>query len=318
MSYWTRNEWIEDAKDRVLRNTKRADDYARELIFLYDEAAFNIEKEIEALFARFAKDNGLTEEAARQLLEGKEYSVWRKSIEEYIAEASGAAKDSKALLELNTLAMKSRITRKEQLLANVYPARGQRSYEDQLYLQRRNHGRSGEGRLYSCGGSPGHQLDHLPPHGPHRRIPHGQGADLRPGDLSEEAGLGDGLPQVPRPVGAGQQAGGHVGKHQAGQGWRWRLRGGLIMITLKRLNEVRQVASEERAAKLEKKGFTRIGGAAEEESRPVTKADLEKLGDALLDRLKAESKGGTKKGGKPKEEPDGSGTGEPDSGDGEK
>ena len=90
------------------------------------------------------------------------------------------------------------------------------------------------------------------------------------------------------------------------------------MITLKRLNEVRQVASEERAAKLEKKGFTRIGGAAEEESRPVTKADLEKLGDALLDRLKAESKGGTKKGGKPKEEPDGSGTGEPVSGDGEK
>lgn len=88
----TRNEWIEDAKERVLQNTKRTDDYARELIFLYDEAAFNIEKEIEALFARFAKDNGLTEEAARQLLEGKEFSVWRKSIEEYIAEASDAAK----------------------------------------------------------------------------------------------------------------------------------------------------------------------------------------------------------------------------------
>ena len=88
------------------------------------------------------------------------------------------------------------------------------------------------------------------------------------------------------------------------------------MITLKRLNEVRQVASEERAAKLEKKGFTRIGGSAE--GRPVTEADLEKLGDALLDRLKAESKGGTKKGGKAKEEPDGSGTGEPDSGNGEK
>lgn len=52
--------------------------------------------------------------------------------------------------------------------------------------------------------------------------------------------------------------------------------------------------------------------------RPVTEADLEKLGDALLDRLKAESKGGTKKGGKAKEEPDGSGTGEPDSGNGEK
>ena len=120
MSRWTRNEWIEDAKERVLRNARRADDCARELIFLYDEAAFHIENEIEALFARFAKDNGLTEEAARQLLEGKEYRVWCKSIEEYIAEASSAAKNSKALLELNTLAMKSRITRKEQLLANVY------------------------------------------------------------------------------------------------------------------------------------------------------------------------------------------------------
>ena len=55
MSYWTRNEWIEDAKERVLQNTKRTDDYARELIFLYDEAAFNIEKEIEALFAKLRK-----------------------------------------------------------------------------------------------------------------------------------------------------------------------------------------------------------------------------------------------------------------------
>lgn len=120
MSTWSRSQWIEDAKKRVLQNTRRTDDYTRELIFLYDEAAVNIEKEIEALFARFARDNGLTEEAARQLLEGREYSVWRKSIEEYIAGASGAASSSKALLELNTLAMKSRITRKEQLLANVY------------------------------------------------------------------------------------------------------------------------------------------------------------------------------------------------------
>ena len=120
MSTWSRSQWIEDAKKRVLQNTRRTDDYTRELIFLYDEAAVNIEKEIEALFARFARDNGLTEEAARQLLEGREYSVWRKSIEEYIAGASGVASSSKALLELNTLAMKSRITRKEQLLANVY------------------------------------------------------------------------------------------------------------------------------------------------------------------------------------------------------
>lgn len=120
MSYWQRNEWIEDAKMRVLENTRRTDDAARELIFLYDEAAFSVEKEINAMFARYAKDKALTEAEASRLLSGKEYSTWRKSIREYMAEASGAAQDSKAMLELNTLAMKSRITRKEQLLANIY------------------------------------------------------------------------------------------------------------------------------------------------------------------------------------------------------
>ena len=60
------------------------------------------------------------------------------------------------------------------------------------------------------------------------------------------------------------------------------------MIQMKRLNEVREVASEERAAKLEQKGFTRIGGSADPGSRPVTEADLEKLGKQLLDRLKGE------------------------------
>ena len=89
------------------------------------------------------------------------------------------------------------------------------------------------------------------------------------------------------------------------------------MIVLKRLNEVREVASDERAAKLERQGFARVGGSAEAESRSVTQADLEKLSEALLDRLKAESRN-SKKGGKGKEEPDGTGAGEPDRSDGEK
>lgn len=120
MSYQDRSQWIEDAKTRMLENTRRADNVARELIFLYDEAAFSVEKEINALFARFAKDNGITETEASRLLSGKEYSTWRKSIQEYVADASTSARDSRAMMELNTLAMKSRITRKEQLLANIY------------------------------------------------------------------------------------------------------------------------------------------------------------------------------------------------------
>lgn len=49
----------------------------------------------------------------------------------------------------------------------------------------------------------------------------------------------------------------------------------------------------------------------------MTEADLEKLGESLFDRMKAEIKN-SKRGGKPKEESDGTGTGEPDRGDGEK
>ena len=124
MSYQTRSQWIEDAKTRLLKNERRADEAARELLFLYDEAAYSIEKEINTLFARYAKDNRLTAAEASRLLSGREYSHWRKSIEKYIEDTKGKdkAKASKALLELNTLAMKSRISRKEQLLASVYMA----------------------------------------------------------------------------------------------------------------------------------------------------------------------------------------------------
>jgi len=120
MSSRARSYWIEEAKERLLANERRADDYVKELIFLYDEAAYSVEKEINALFARFATDNQLTEAQAAQLLSGKEYTTWRKSVEEYMKAASGPAADSKAMLELNTLAMKSRISQKERLLANIY------------------------------------------------------------------------------------------------------------------------------------------------------------------------------------------------------
>lgn len=58
------------------------------------------------------------------------------------------------------------------------------------------------------------------------------------------------------------------------------------MITLKRLNVVRKVATEEQAAKLERLGFTRAGGAAEAPAGAgVTEADLAKMGEAMFERL---------------------------------
>jgi len=123
MSLKERNYWIEQAKARLLANERRADDVTKELMMLYDEAANLLEQDIYNLFARYAKDNALTTAEAARLLSGAEYSRWRKSMEEYLAAVKAAGntpEGAKLLLELNTLAMKSRISRKEQLLANVY------------------------------------------------------------------------------------------------------------------------------------------------------------------------------------------------------
>lgn len=116
-----RSYWVEEAKSRELRNARRADNITFELLSLYDDAATRIAKEIHAIFGKYARDNSLTDAEASRLITGEEYNVWRKSIEDYMAAAAqGGAEGSKTLLELNTLAAKSRISRKEQMLSSIY------------------------------------------------------------------------------------------------------------------------------------------------------------------------------------------------------
>ena len=117
MSQRERNEWIERAKERVLRNAKETDTYARDIMDLYDETANQLENEINAMFQKYAQDNKLDNAEAEKLLSSEEYSRWRKSMDKYVAEAQT---DSRTLLELNTLSAKSRISRKEQLLSQIY------------------------------------------------------------------------------------------------------------------------------------------------------------------------------------------------------
>lgn len=111
------NEWIERAKQRVLENAEITDHSVKEIMFLFDEAAWQLETEINAMFQKYATENGLTNAEASKMLTGSEYNRWRKGIDEYLKDVE---EDSKTLLELNTLAAKSRISRKEQMLATVY------------------------------------------------------------------------------------------------------------------------------------------------------------------------------------------------------
>ena len=112
-----RNAWVERAKQRVLDNAGEADRAVKEIMFLFDEAAWQLETEINAMFQKYATENGLTSEEASRMLSSSEYSRWRKSMEEYLKEAEG---NSKVLVELNALSAKSRISRKEQLLSGIY------------------------------------------------------------------------------------------------------------------------------------------------------------------------------------------------------
>lgn len=131
MSQLERNKWIEKAKQRVLANAKMTDSYVRDIMDLYDETVNQLEMELGAMFQKYAGKNGLTEAEASRLLTGDEYSRWRKSIDAYLEEAKG---DSRTLLELNTLSAKSRISRKEQLLADMYQSMITLSEETEVKL----------------------------------------------------------------------------------------------------------------------------------------------------------------------------------------
>lgn len=115
-----RNRLIELAKDTILSNEKEVDESVRDLLFLYDEASYSIENKIDALAGRFSEQNGLTQAAARELLEGREFTTWKMSMQEYLEQIPKSARGSRLSLELNTLAMKSRISREEQLLGEIY------------------------------------------------------------------------------------------------------------------------------------------------------------------------------------------------------
>ena len=95
-------------------NRKSRQEIERELKAYYEQSLAHIEKDIQTLYQRFATDTGLDMAAAQRLLMGSEYRVWRMDLQEYVAKIN-ATGDKELLRELNTLAMRSRITRLDAL-----------------------------------------------------------------------------------------------------------------------------------------------------------------------------------------------------------
>ena len=86
----------------------------KELVKAYKKAMDDIGKEISNLFYKYAKDNNLSYSDAKKYLNSKEFKEFKHDLKSYIKLIEEIG-DEELLLELNTLAMKSRISRLEEM-----------------------------------------------------------------------------------------------------------------------------------------------------------------------------------------------------------
>ena len=107
--YWEKREAYKLKKG--LKDIKKIE---KELVDEYKKAMNEIGKEISNLFYKYAKDNNLSYSDAQKLLNGKEFKEFKYDLKTYMKLIEEAG-DEQLLLELNTLAMKSRISRLEEL-----------------------------------------------------------------------------------------------------------------------------------------------------------------------------------------------------------
>ena len=107
--YWAKREAYKLKKG--LKDLKKIE---KELVDEYKKAMNEIGKEISNLFYKYAKDNNLSFSDAKKYLNSKEFKEFKRDLKSYmkLIEETG---DEELLLELNTLAMKSRISRLEEM-----------------------------------------------------------------------------------------------------------------------------------------------------------------------------------------------------------
>ena len=107
--YWSKREAYKLKKG--LKDLKKIE---KELVNEYKKAMNEIGKEISNLFYKYAKDNNLSYSDAKKYLNSSEFREFKRDLKSYmkLIEETG---DEELLLELNTLSMKSRISRLEEM-----------------------------------------------------------------------------------------------------------------------------------------------------------------------------------------------------------
>lgn len=110
--------WQKRSEDRLLDLLTDSDSVVLKLGRYYDKASKDIDKSIKSLYGQFMSENELDSKKALELIKGDEFRLWRMTMEEYLSQIK-ATQDKALLLELNTLAMRSRINRLEALQAEI-------------------------------------------------------------------------------------------------------------------------------------------------------------------------------------------------------
>ena len=107
--YWEKREAYKLKKG--LKDLKKIE---KELVKEYKKAMNEIGKEISNLFYKYAKDNNLSYSDAKKYLNSSEFKEFKRDLKSYM-KLIKETNDEELLLELNTLAMKSRISRLEEM-----------------------------------------------------------------------------------------------------------------------------------------------------------------------------------------------------------
>lgn len=126
--------WERRSGEQLLNLLKDGDKILSNLKEDYESAISNINKEVQILYGRFAKDNKIDINKARELIKGNEYKRFRMSIDRYIEEIENG--NSALALELNVLLMKNRVNRLEVLEAEIIANSALIAKAQEKYIER--------------------------------------------------------------------------------------------------------------------------------------------------------------------------------------
>lgn len=125
-NYWQKRfQAVEEMNNKTARNTVQAVTPA------FDQAQAQIEKEINAWYSRFAKNNQISLQEAKTLLNTKELKEFRWDVQEYIKYGRENAVDQKWMKELENASSRFHISRLEALKIRTQNA-AERAFGNEL------------------------------------------------------------------------------------------------------------------------------------------------------------------------------------------